>query len=63
MGKVELVRKQEDVEGDRGRMTILSSRMLFFIPATSYYQSLKRYDDGGVYRRIVPMLPVRDRCR
>ena len=65
MGKVEqelVLRKQEDVEGDRERMSILSSRMLFSIPAISYYPSSNRYNNGGVFRRIVPMLPVRGRC-
>ena len=68
VGKVEqelVLRKQDYVEGDRERMSNLSSRMLFFIPATSYYPSLNRYNDGGVFRRVVPMLPVRGRrqCR
>ena len=35
MGKLELLRKREDVEGDKERMSILSSRILFLIPATN----------------------------
>ena len=60
MRKVEIVlRKREDVEGDNERMSIVLTRMLFFIPATSYYLSLNRYNDGGVFRRVVPMLPAK----
>ena len=43
VGKVEqelVLRKQEDFEGDRERMSILWSRMLFFIPANKLRHTL-----------------------